>query len=582
MEEKIIRRHLNFIYGESLAPSVEKQILDKVEEFREHRQSELGSFPEKYFSQEDVVLITYGDQVRKSGKSPLRALNDFLMRFLQNEFNTVHILPFFPFSSDDGFAVTDYHSVNPKLGNWNDIEKLGTRFNLMFDAVINHISRQSQWFRRYLEGDNEFENFFIEVDDSWDLSQIVRPRDNPLLTKVNTATGSRQVWATFSSDQIDLNYANPGVLVKIIGLLLYYVQEGAKIIRLDAIAYLWKKSGTSCINLEETHRIVKIFRAVLNLTAPDVALITETNVPHEQNVSYFGDGEDEAQLVYQFTLPPLVLHTFITEDARKLSEWAENLEFPDTDATFFNFLASHDGIGVRPAEGILAEGEIDEMVSQTRAHGGKVSYKTDHNEGKSPYELNITYFDALSDPGGDEKMKLQVDRFMSSQAIMLAFRGVPGIYFNSLIGARNWVQGMKETGRKRTINREKFTQRKLEEELTNPNSLMARVFGRYRELLRIRKNQKAFHPSSDQQVLNLGEGVFALLRVPDDPSEFVLCIHSVAPDKKTIELDLGFEGIRKARGLHDLISGDSFSLTSERKAEIKLSPYQVAWLEGRR
>lgn len=580
--EKRIRRQLDFLYGESKAPAIEERILDKVRKFREQRKTESLAPETKYFSQKDIVIITYGDQVRETGKAPLCSLTDFLVRFLRNKVSTVHLLPFFPYSSDDGFAVTDYREVNPDFGGWDDIKELGTRFDLMFDAVINHISRKSRWFNRYLKGDPRFEDYFIQVDESNDLSKVVRPRNNPLLTEVRTAKGKRQVWTTFSSDQVDLNYANPDVLVEVIDVLLYYVQKGAKIIRLDAIAYLWKKSGTSCINLPETHGIVKIFRAVLDLADPEVALITETNVPHEQNVSYFGKGEDEAQLVYQFTLPPLVLHTFLKGNARKLSEWARNLKFPKSRATFFNFLASHDGIGLRPVEGILTDGEISEMVERTINHGGKVSYKADSDEGKSPYELNITYFDALSNPKKDELLELQIDRFMSSQAIMLAFRGVPGVYFNSLVGGRNWIQGMEETGRNRTINREKFSRVELEEELSNSDSLKAMVLKRYKKLLGIRRKRKAFHPSSEQRILDLGKEVFALLRIPEEPSEFVLCIHSVYPKSKAVDINTKLEGIRAVRKLCDLVSGDSFSLSDRGEARVNLAPYQVRWLEGRK
>lgn len=568
-----LKRHLNFLYDNGEAEQLYDEISHMIKDFRRQNPSRTdGGNRGNYFSEEDAVLITYGDQVKTTGEAPLRTLGKFLKKTVGEEFSTVHLLPFFPYSSDDGFSITDYKTVNPEMGDWDDIRRLDEEFGLMFDAVINHASRQSKWFNRYMKGDPEFEDFFIEVDDSWDLSQVVRPRDNPLITEVESRQGAKKLWTTFSADQIDLNYANPNVLGQIIDLLLFYVDKGADIIRLDAIAYLWKKSGTSCIHLEETHRVIHIFRTVLDMAAPNVALITETNVPHEQNVSYFGDGENEAQMVYQFPLPPLVLDAFVRSNAGSLTDWARNLEFPDTGATFFNFLASHDGIGVRPAEGILPESSIEQMVERTRDHGGAVSYKSDHGGGKSPYELNITYFDALSDPEEDEPKELQVSRFISSQAIMLAFRGVPGVYVHSLFGSRNWVEGMEQTGRKRTINREKFSLSKIEQELEDSDSIRSMVLKRYKKLLRIRQNHAAFSPSSEQRVLDLGSRVFVFSRISENDDNSVICLHSVSERNQRITIPP--KVTNGAKEVEDLISGRTYELP-----EVRLSPYEVLWLE---
>ncbi len=572
-DKQRLKEHLNFLYDEDDAKWLFGEVRSKIESFRERNPSRAEKADrDSYFSEEDAVLITYGDQVKTTDEAPLRTLGKFLKKTVEDEFSTVHLLPFFPYSSDDGFSITDYRTVNPDMGDWDDIQQLDENFNLMFDAVINHVSRQGEWSQRYLQGDPKYEDFFIEVDDSWDLSQVVRPRDNPLITEIEGKEGSKKLWTTFSDDQIDLNYANPDVLAEIIDLLLFYVEQGAEIIRLDAIAYLWKKSGTTCIHLEETHRVVQIFRKVLDLAAPDVALITETNVPHEQNVSYFGDGENEAQMVYQFPLPPLVLDAFVRSNTKSLTDWAKGLEFPDTGATFFNFLASHDGIGVRPAEGLLPESSIERMVKRTREHGGAVSYKSDSDGGKSPYELNITYFDALSDPNGNEPKELQVSRFMSSQAIMLAFRGVPGVYVHSLFGSRNWVEGMEKTGRKRTINREKFSLEEIEKELEDPNSIRSMVLNRFKELLRIRQNHAAFSPASDQQVLDLGSRVFAFSRIPENEENSVLCIHSVS--EKELTVNIPYKVVNGPRKMEDLISGQTYELP-----EIRVKPYEVLWLE---
>ena len=485
--------HLTFLYGNQRGLALWPQLSALLSDFmsRHPHLSATVPPPSDRLTERDVILITYGDQVTEPGKPALVTLAEVLETYARGAITGVHILPFFPYSSDDGFSVIDYAQVDPELGTWADIALLGRSFRLMFDAVINHISRQSSWFQAFLAGDPEFADAFIVVPPGTDLSQVVRPRALPLLTAVQTASGEKLVWTTFSTDQIDLNFADPGVLMRIVRLLLLYVEKGAEMIRLDAIAYLWKTIGSSCIHLEETHRVVKLFRAVLDMVAPGVMLITETNVPHEENISYFGSGSDEAQMVYQFPLPPLVLHTLSTGNATALTSWAAELAHPSEQTTFYNFLASHDGVGVRPVEGILTPAEVQALADRVLAHGGHASYKTNTDGSESVYELNISYFDALSDPQGGEPVSLQVARFMASQSIMLSLQGVPAIYAHSFFGSRNYPEGVEITGRARSINREKLQRAELEAALADPTSLRRQVWAAYRHLLEERAHQRA-------------------------------------------------------------------------------------------
>ena len=449
----------------------------------------------------------------------------------------------------------------------------------MFDAVINHISRESEWFQKYLKNLEPYKEYFIEVDPGLDLSQVTRPRARPLLAAVETAGGKAHVWTTFSSDQIDLNYANPDVLLEILAVLLFYIQQGARIIRLDAIAYLWKEIGTSCIHLPQTHHIIKLMRAVLDLAAPDVILITETNVPHEENISYFGqqlDGTDkiyplgdEAQMVYQFPLAPLVLHTFRTGDTTALTSWAASLDVPFRSAAFLNFIASHDGIGVRPVEGLLTAEEIQGLVDQTLANGGQVSYKTNPDGSQSVYELNITLFDMLNEPESTP-LEIGVQRFIASQAIMLSLSGVPGIYIHSLFGAPNSHREVEKTGRARSINREKYQVSDLEKELADPSTRTSRVFTTYTHYLSIRKVHPAFNPLAPQQVLDLGSQVFALLRTAEGQREKVLCLINITNSEVEVEVD---PTTLDSSVWVDLISGMEYH-----PGKINLEPYQVLWL----
>jgi len=587
--EKRILEYLKDLYGDETAAHTWRQIERMLADFKGKHPHLVDQGDGSPLSEIDGILITYGDQFLFPGQAPLKTLRDFYRRYLADTISTIHILPFYPYSSDDGFSVIDYRQVDPNLGTWDDITALNQHCNLMFDAVINHISSQSEWFQGFLRGEQPYQDYFIIIGPNTDLSEVVRPRTSPLLTPFETSRGTRYVWTTFSDDQVDLNYSNPQVLIEVISVLLFYIEQHARIIRLDAIAFLWKETGTSCIHLPETHRVIKLLRAVLDLVAPGVILISETNVPHEENITYFGSllpseerrgirnaRGDEAQMVYQFPLAPLVLHTFLTGDASKLSGWADSLKIPYPTAAFFNFIASHDGIGVRPTEGILSSDEVQALVDQTLEHGGLVSYKTNPDGSRSVYELNITLYDALNDPSNPQ-LKLDVQRFLASQAIMLSLAGIPGIYVHSLFGSRNCHPCVQDSGRSRSINRGKFQAETLAAELGDPNTITACVFEGYAHLLKIWREHLAFHPFGEQKILYLHDQVFAVLRTAPGGGERVLCLVNVSGETLDLSLDpLQLELPSFKMGC-DLLSACTWAV---REAFI-LSPYQVRWLHLR-
>ncbi len=528
--------------------------------------------PYRYWDQADSVLITYGDMVHRTGESPLAALKSFLDDRLRGAVSTVHILPFFPYSSDDGFSVIDYREVDPDLGTWDDVERLSENFSIMADLVLNHVSRESSWFRDYVSGIAPECNYFIEVDPHADLSSVVRPRSTPVLTPTQTRDGERHVWTTFSEDQVDLDFANPDVLFEFIDILFFYISKGTRIVRLDAIAYLWKKLGTSCIHLPETHEVVKLFRDILDLAAPEVSILTETNVPHEENISYFGDG-DEAHIVYQFTLPPLLMHALLSENASHLTRWAMELSPPPTGCTYLNFTASHDGIGVRPLEGLLTQKQLDATLKHVKERGGFISTKSNSDGSKSPYELNITYFDILRTEQ-DANSDLQIARFLCSQAIALSLQGIPALYFNSLIAGKNYTDGVERTGRSRTINRQKWDADELLAQLDVEDSERAVVFKKYVQLLTLRSQHPAFHPNAAQTVLDLGPALFALERAAPDDSERVVCIFNMTAKQKEVRL-ASIPSICDASKWRNVIRGKA--LSAKQKA-FKLRPFEICWL----
>ncbi|HYE82374.1 MAG TPA: sugar phosphorylase [Clostridia bacterium] len=518
-----------------------------------------------WVNENDVMMITYGDSIVDS-EAPLVTLKRFADRYLRDTITAIHILPMYPDTSDDGFSIVDYYRINKELGTWEDVRSLAEDYDMMYDAVVNHISKSSEWFKGFLECEGKYKEYFIEADPEEDYSAVVRPRVLPLLTCFDTREGKKHVWTTFSEDQIDLNFKCPDLLLEVLDVLLYYAYKGSRFIRLDAIGFAWKAIGTSCMHLEQTHAIVKLMRAVLEAVFPGTMLITETNVPHKDNISYFGNGSDEAHMVYQFPLPPLVLFSFITGNAVKMGSWAKALEAvplaPGT--SYFNFLASHDGIGIRPTEGILTEDERALMVETVIRHGGRVSLKLNSDGSEAPYELNINYMDALTDPGSADN-RIRADKFLAAQSILLSVAGVPGIYIHSLLGSQNWYDGVEQSGINRRINREKLSYGKLCRELEDSGSIRSMVFSDFSRLIRLRRQQKAFSPDAEQRVLFLDERAFSFIRHNKHADDRILVIVNVSDQ----EYDIEYECCGT-----DIVSGEKISRSS-----IHMTAYQIRWIE---
>lgn len=521
-----------------------------------------------------VLLITYADTIRCPSMRPLVGLRHFVEQRLRGAFSGIHILPFFPYSSDDGYAVVNYRDVNPDLGTWSHVERLGRGFELVFDLVLPHVSSGSDWFKEYVNGIAPASRYFHEVDPDVDLSAVVRPRSTPIPRHTHTSRGERYVWATFSHDQIDLDFANPDVLFEFLDILFLYISKGMRIVRLDAIAYLWKKPGTPCIHLEETHEVVKLIRDVLELVAPTVLVLTETSVPHAENLTYFGDG-DEAHLIYQFSLPPLILHALHSGRADGLRNWARSVGDPPPGCTYLNFTASHDGIGVRPLEGLLPEKEIDFLIDKVRAQGGIVSMRDNRRGGESPYELNCTYFDALGDDQESRGGPLHVARFLCSQTLALSLRGVPAVYVHSLTATANAVQLAERTGQPRSLNRGIWEEDELNSLLDDEKSVTSRVFREYVRRLEARRQHPAFHPHGGQVVLDLGDALFGVRRTAPDGSEMIVAVSNVTAVPQELELTSELMAGSPRDGVHDVLRVDG---RAERGGKIQLEPYGCCWL----
>ena len=562
---------LSQIYPPGINPDLEHEIVERINRTRKgNAEQQLDNL-----SSRSVMLITYADTFTRLGQAPLQTLKQVVDQYLKPFIDSIHILPFYPWSSDDGFAVTDLLAVNSEVGDWTDIENLGQDYQLMFDGVINHLSAKSTWFKSFLAGETDFDNYFITIEqkDLELLSKVVRPRTLPLVHPFHKGQTEILIWTTFSEDQVDLNYANSEVLLSILDVLLAYANKGARYIRLDAIAYLWKALDSTSIHLPQTHVLIQLMRRVLHLAGKPVRLVTETNVPHADNISYFGDGNNEAHLVYNFALPPLLLHSLYSGDTTALNKWASKLKTPHPDAHFFNFTASHDGIGITPLSGLVPEADIEAICQRIKTLGGFVSMKSLPNGSEMPYELNINWLDAMGNPDEPEPNYTfeQIARFLLTQGVMLSLKGLPGIYVHSLFGSQGWINGVQETGSSRSINREKLDADIIDTELKDPNSRRSIIFSRYGTLLKVRARESAFDPGAEQRILKSPAGSFTIERKSVEGNRLI-CIFNFRPT--TLHQDLS-QWSKNNVGYKDLLS--------EREPNgdmLHLEPYSMAWLKA--
>ncbi|MFK7815778.1 MAG: sugar phosphorylase [Gammaproteobacteria bacterium] len=571
---KRLSSHVECIYGKEKSEDIVNRILDVFVDLQPADLNVEAEFVNQAWDEGDIYLITYGNSFFADTQKPLHVLFKFLMKYMKGIVSTVHILPFFPFSSDDGFAVIDYQQVNSELGDWDDVNCIAQQFDLMADLVINHISSQSIWFQQFLNNKQPGSEYFIELDDTDDIAKVVRPRASELLQTIESPVGNKKVWCTFSADQVDLDFSNPDVFFEFVRILRFYMEQGVRTIRLDAVAFLWKQLGTSCINLPQTHEIVKVLRLIIERYFPRALFITETNIPNIENLKYFGNS-NEAHIIYNFSLPPLLLNAMWAGNSEYLVRWSMSLPPAPLGCTYLNFTASHDGIGLRPAEGMLSDSEIDSLVSGMQGFGGEVTSRAISDSGERPYEINITWMSAMQGTAGG-KDEFQIERFLCSQIVMLGLEGIPAFYIHSLLAGENDYEKLAVTQHKRSINRGQWDLEEVDSILSDYTSNSCKVFYELRRLIKMRSKQAAFHPNATQYTLHLGQSVFGFWRQSVNRDQSIFAIHNVTNSLQ--EISLANINLICTDTWIDLIAWDTIDLTG---GVLALEPYQCVWITNK-
>ena len=544
--------------------NLKDQIIEIIKKFNQKNLKKKLTISEK-----TSLVICYGDNINSNQKSSIKVFQNFFKKHLKKYFNAIHFLPFYPSSSDSGFAVKDHYKIEKRIGSWSDIKKISKSSHVMADIVINHSSARGLWFKNFLKKKRPGKDYFLEVNSKFDTSKVVRPRDHKLLKKINIFKKPVYLWRTFSSDQIDLNFKNPSVLLRFIKIMIHLVNNGITIFRFDAIAYLWKKNSTKCINLKQTHEIVKLFRLITSLLNVETIIITETNLPEKENLSYFGKN-DEANWIYNFSLPPLLIHAFLFENSSYLNKWSKKLPNAKFQNSYLNFIASHDGIGMRPTEGILNERSLNNFLKRLKKNGSKFSYRKIQNKSRKVYEANITVFDALKKSDIDPNGKFYLERYIAAHAIMISFEGIPALYFNSLFGKANDEAKYVITGNNRDVNRYKWNYKNIKRKLSDKSSKQSIFYQNLGKLLEIKRKQKAFHPNAKRLNIDLGSKLFCFKRISLDKKQTILSITNCSSIDQSPKLN------KKYSKWKNIINPKMNSLNKS----IKLKPFETMWLSN--
>ena len=569
-----LRLSLRKIYpehSEEEINSVWSQLLQILGPYHVNRDtSELGN--ESIWDSSSVVLITYPDAIYRKDESTLKTLAEFIKNRLGGLSSVIHVLPFLPSTSDGGFSVSNHEKIEENFGDWNDLKNLAITHKVMADLVLNHVSASHPWVHQFLKTEEPGSSYIVAPSqiDIWE--EVIRPRNSSLFTNVKTDKGFKNVWTTFGPDQIDVDWRNPYIFLEFLKLLVRYINNGSEWIRLDAIAFIWKEPHTTCLHLDPVHLIVKLLNKCLKIIKPSAVLITETNVPEDENLSYLTDG-DEANLAYNFTLPPLLLEAIYTGQTDLLNNWLSNWNELPTCTSLLNFTSSHDGIGLRALEGIMENNRVHNLLVESEKRGGLVSHRRMSNGKDQPYELNISWWSAMSHIGSDITL-LQFERFLLSQVFTLSLKGVPAFYLPSILASPNDLDTFRKTGQRRDLNREKFEANKLIDLLKNFDSPASKNISYLSHIVKVRSRLRAFHPEACMKCISTDiDNCIIFQRGSGEDRVYVICNMSEKCLNIKLLNELDLLELDSTKCLIDNITGSILNVD-----KFQLNPYQVVWV----
>lgn len=427
--------------------------------------------------QNKIMLITYANSLGEN----LSDLDDILKIYFKDSIGGVHILPFFPSSADRGFAPINYDQVDEQFGTWDDIKNLSKDFYLMYDFMINHISRSSNYYKDFEKNkdNSSFSDFFIRYKDFWpkgeptqkDVDLIYKRKPRAPYVDVEFEDGTTEkIWSTFDSEQIDLNVKSEVAKKFIYDTLVNMVKNNASIIRLDAFAYATKKVGTNCFFVEpDTWKLLDFVRKILKPLKVEILPEIHEHYSIQMRLA------EKGYWVYDFALPMLLLHSLYSGSSKKLINWLKMCPRKQ-----FTTLDTHDGIGVVDVRDLLSEEEIETTRECLFSKGANVKkvYNTIEYNNLDIYQINCTYYSAL---GNND------DAFVLARAIQFFAPGIPQVYYVGLLAGGNDIELLEATKEGRNINRHYYTKKEVEMNLKRP------IMKRLLNLMKFRNSYEAFN-----------------------------------------------------------------------------------------
>ncbi|WP_265457973.1 sucrose phosphorylase [Enterococcus sp. HY326] len=423
-----------------------------------------------------VMLITYADSLGKN----LKELKQVLDNYLTDVIGGVHLLPFFPSTGDLGFAPIDYREVDSAFGDWPEIEALGEKYYLMFDFMINHISRQSTYFKDFKEKheDSAYKEMFIRIHEFFpenrptqaDIDLIYKRKDKAPFQEVTFADGQQElVWNTFGEEQIDLDVTKAVTKQFIQETIADMAAHGCSLIRLDAFAYAIKKLDTNDFFVEpEIWELLDEVRA--EAATHQVALLPEIHEHYSIQMKI----ADHDYYIYDFALPMLTLYSLYSGQTAPLANWLKRSPMKQ-----FTTLDTHDGIGVVDARDLLSPEELSYTSEELYKVGANVKkiYSSESYNNLDIYQINSSYYSALGD---DDRS------YLLARALQCFAPGIPQVYYVGLLAGKNDIELLEATKEGRNINRHYYDLAEIAEEVQRP--VVQQLF----ELLKFRNRSAAF------------------------------------------------------------------------------------------
>lgn len=447
-----------------------------------------------------VMLITYPDSLGKN----IEELRDVLNNDLKGAVGGIHLLPFFPSTGDRGFAPTDYTKVDPKFGDWSDVEKLGQEYYLMFDFMINHISRHSKYYEDFQQkkDKSKYADLFLSWDKFWpkgrptkaDVDLIYKRKDKAPYQEITFADGSKEkLWNTFGPEQIDLDVRKKVTQEFIKQTLNQLIEHGADIIRLDAFAYAVKKLDTNDFFVEP--EIWDLLAQVRDDIAAKGAMILPEI--HEHYSMPFKIAK-HGYFIYDFALPMVTLYSLYSGKSERLAHWLKMCPMKQ-----FTTLDTHDGIGVVDARDILTPEEVKYTSQELYKVGANVKkkYSSAEYHNLDIYQINTTFYSAL---GEDDK------KYFMARLLQVFAPGIPQIYYVGMLAGKNDIKLLEETKEGRNINRHYYTREEVAEEVKRP------VVASLLKLFAFRNTEAAFDLEGNIEVETPSENEIRIVRMNKD------------------------------------------------------------------